>query len=303
MEIWSPVKLAAGACAVGALYVLMTGGDLLAFVLNAPSKTGMSGTWQPAKLGALAVLYVTTAVLLGIGAWQILRPSSPQCTLVAGWSPLALFLWAGGIAYLLLIYYPLPYYDHHADKLSLILGLLVSWCAWVVLYPQGLKHVLESRLFQWLRVMLFDLLVFLVIGEATSHLADSLLARSGLFSTTETTPAGLAPYRTVDGSIKHTNSQGFRDRERTIERTSSAPRIIALGDSFVWGAGVSYDETFVTLLENALRAMYSGAEVINLGVSGFQADEYLSLLEWHGIRFLPDLVLLNLYVGNASQAI
>jgi hypothetical protein len=64
------------------------------------------------------------------------------------------------------------------------------------------------------------------------------------------------------------------------------------------GAGVSYDETFTTLLEKALQETNPGAEVINFGVSGYQPDEYLSLLKWHGVQFRPDLVLLGFYVGN-----
>jgi len=125
-----------------------------------------------------------------------------------------------------------------------------------------------------------------------------LLARSGLFDSRYNTPFGLVPHRPTEGSIGRTNSSGFRDRERTRERASAASRIVALGDSFTWGAGITYDDTFVTLLEQKLQAEQPGAEVMNLGASGFQPDEYLSVLTWHGLQYHPDLVLMNFYIGN-----
>jgi uncharacterized protein YhhL (DUF1145 family) len=277
----------------------MTAGDLVAFLLSAGSRRGMSHTpLGLPKLTLMAALYLMIGLLLGIIVWQIIRPSSLQRSIVTRWSLIALLSWAGGIAYLLGVYYPLPYQIHHADKLLSFLGLLLAWTISLALVPKGLKQILESRWFHRLRVVLFNVFVFLVISELTLRLTDPLLARGGLFSAASTTPAGLAPYRAAHGSIRHTNSQGFHDRERTVERISSGPRVLAVGDSFVMGAGVTYDESFTTLLEKALQARYPGAEVINFGVPGYQPDNYLSLLKSHGVQYRPDLVLLGFYLGN-----
>jgi hypothetical protein len=294
----SRLKAAGGCWAIGAVYLLIAGGNFLFFVSHATSRTDMTSMWHPTKLIVLAMLYLTTGILLGILARQILRLSSTQRVLVKGWSPVAVLLWAGGIGYLLMVYYPLPYYDHHTDKLFGVLILVLSWCIWLVFYPKGLDKVLESRSFYWLRVVLCNLLVFGVIGEGAMRMADPLLARNGLFSAKSNTPAGLVPHRPTLGSIRYTNSQGFEDRERTVERTFDAPRILMVGDSFVMGTGVGYDMTFTRLLEKALQEMNRRAEVINFGVGGYQPDEYLSLLKSHGIQYRPDLVLLAFYVGN-----
>jgi GDSL-like lipase/acylhydrolase family protein len=293
-----PAKLAAVCFVGGAIYLLGTAGRLFAFLFYAPLRTGMSGPWEPAKLGALALLYAIAGLLLGIAARQAMRQSSPQHRVVARWSPFALLVCTGVIAYLLLIFYPLPYHNHHADKVFFLLAVLVCWTCAVLLYPQTLEKALASRWFYWSRLVVVNLLVFALLGELAVRLADPLLARSGLFSSTSKTPAGLIPFGEAAGSIRHRNSQGFQDRERSIDRTSAAPRILAVGDSFVWGAGVSYDENFTTLLEKSLQVMHPGTEVINFGVSGYQPDEYLSLLRWHGLQYRPDLVLLGFYVGN-----
>jgi hypothetical protein len=299
MKAQSRINVAAACCAIGSVYVLMTAGILVAFLLSPNALRGMSHTPSvPPKLTLMAALYLMIGLLLGIIAWQTLRPSSRQRSVVTGWSPVAVVLWAGGIACLLGVYYPLPYQYHHADKLLGLLGLLLAWTISLALVPKGLKQILEGRWFHWLRVVLVNILIFLVISELTLRLADPLLARGGVFSAASNTPAGLVPYRAAPGSIRHTNSQGFQDRERTIERTSSAPRVLTVGDSFVMGVGVTYDESFTTLLEKALQAGSPGAEVINFGVTGYQPGDYLSLLKWHGVQYRPDLVLLAFYVGN-----
>lgn len=248
---------------------------------------------QLGKVGVVGGLFGLLAGILALLVWQAGRPCSGQCNLVARWSPFAVVLWAGIIAFLLLVYYPLPPHRHHMDKLLLILGLLLGWTVCVAACPNLVGTILMSRGYEWFRVAATNLLVFVVVGEALARSMDSYLGRHGLFGAKQT-PASLKPYREVSGSIGHSNSQGFRDRERAMERTGQAPRVIVLGDSFVWGIGVSYDETFTTLLERALQQTHPGAEVINLGVPGFEPDHYFHLLQRYGIWLRPDVVVLAL---------
>ena len=176
------------------------------------------------------------------------------------------------------------------------LGILV-WNAWFLLKPARLADLLDTRGYRWIKVALINALIFVVVGEAVLRLADPVLARSGLFGGKQT-PASLRPHVPVRGSIGVTNSQGFRDRERTFERIAGAPRVLAVGDSITWGAGVSYDETFTALLERSLQTTAPGAEVINVGVPGWGPHEEFHLLKVYGIRLQPDVVLLNFFVGN-----
>ena len=298
MKMWSPVAVTIGACAFGAASLLLTACHLVVFALTASSHTDMAGKWRPEKLALLATLYAATALGICGAGWRINGRTSPQRLLVATWSPLTILLGTVVLVFLFSIFYPLPYGDHHADKLFLFLGLLLSWSLWLALFPKSLRTVVGSRVFSWVRVGLCNVLLFLVLAEVTLRAADPWLARSGLFDSRYNTPFGLVPHRPTEGSIGRTNASGFRDRERAVERTSPAPRIVALGDSFTWGAGITYDDIFVTLIEQQLQSQQPGTEVINLGASGFQPDEYLSVLKWQGLQYRPDLVLLNFYIGN-----
>ena len=68
------------------------------------------------------------------------------------------------------------------------------------------------------------------------------------------------------------NSQGLRDYER--ELPPSAEPIIVLGDSFIFGHGVAFQEIWPTLLENKLREKVSQTYVIKGGVFGFGWRQY-----------------------------
>ena len=51
------------------------------------------------------------------------------------------------------------------------------------------------------------------------------------------------------------NSLGFRDREFPKEKPAGELRVLAIGDSFTFGAGVQLDDCWVQLLERRLAEM------------------------------------------------
>ena len=94
------------------------------------------------------------------------------------------------------------------------------------------------------------------------------------------------------------NSMGLRDREYDYARTPDVPRLLVLGDSFVWGYGVSDEEIFTEVLERDLAAAGAPWEVINTGVSGWGTDQQYLFFRSEGVRYRPDLVVLAFYVNN-----
>jgi len=85
----------------------------------------------------------------------------------------------------------------------------------------------------------------------------------------------------------HTNSLGFRDRApREVPLVPDGRRILLMGDSFVEGIGVPWEETFVAHLEEGLRGR---AEVLDAGAVSYAPMIYRLkteyLLEDVGLRF------------------
>jgi lysophospholipase L1-like esterase len=96
-----------------------------------------------------------------------------------------------------------------------------------------------------------------------------------------------------------TSSAGFRsNREHVKPKPPGTLRILGLGDSFTFGYGVEYEQTWGHLLEQRLSARLNRpVEFINTGVGGFNTVNEVALLEDRGLDFDPDLIIL-FWCGN-----
>lgn len=95
------------------------------------------------------------------------------------------------------------------------------------------------------------------------------------------------------------SSQGLRDKLRGPKRPGEF-RILMLGDSYTWGAGLEQEETIPRQFESYMRSEFPGLDVtaINAGVGGYSTwQEYIFFLE-RGLGLQPDLVILQLYSAN-----
>lgn len=98
------------------------------------------------------------------------------------------------------------------------------------------------------------------------------------------------------------NSLGFRDIERKKLKPENTYRIIGLGDSFSWGAGVNQSDTFLNRLENSLnhnsksKSVYY--EVFNWGVDAWGTAQQLLCLKHQALAYNPDLMILQYFTGN-----
>lgn len=104
----------------------------------------------------------------------------------------------------------------------------------------------------------------------------------------------------ADSSLTFTGSQtirvahnhdGFRDPQ---PGDKTRPRLVVLGDSFVWGYDVEQEERFT----ECLRARHPDWEVLNLGVSGTSTDQQFLILQQIFDRYQPDVVLLVYNAGD-----
>ncbi|MBA5867362.1 MAG: hypothetical protein GDA67_11790 [Nitrospira sp. CR1.3] len=97
-----------------------------------------------------------------------------------------------------------------------------------------------------------------------------------------------------------TNSAGFHDIERAVEKGSDDYRIVVLGDSYIEALQLPIAEGFTQQLERLLARQVKGrnVEVINLGVSGSGPAQYYRILEKKGLAYKPDLVVMAVFPDN-----
>lgn len=108
----------------------------------------------------------------------------------------------------------------------------------------------------------------------------------------ETTVVGYSPHVEYAGYVL--NARGLRTREYADERPAGVRRVVALGDSFVYG-GVAESDHWTSRLERGLTAR---TEVLRLGVPGTGPPFYLRMWELEASRLRPDVVIVGVYVGN-----
>jgi hypothetical protein len=91
------------------------------------------------------------------------------------------------------------------------------------------------------------------------------------------------------------NSLGMRDRERSIVPNPGTFRILALGDSFVEGYTVGWEQTVGQVIERALNGPRCPIEVLNAGSGGYSTDQEYLFYRETGRRFGARVVLLFFY--------
>ena len=97
------------------------------------------------------------------------------------------------------------------------------------------------------------------------------------------------------------NSHGLRGPEIPYEKPPGTYRILNLGDSVAMGWGIRLEDTYCQRLESLLNESGHGNlrfEVINAGVPGWNVENELAYLQAEGLKYEPDLILLDLTLAN-----
>lgn len=98
--------------------------------------------------------------------------------------------------------------------------------------------------------------------------------------------------------MRRHNSHGFRSPEIPIEKPPGKQRVLAIGDSFVYGTGVENDESYPAVLERLEPSL----QVINAGVPAYSgAEELVQLREEIGV-WKPDLVIAAYFWNDLTGA-
>ncbi|RPJ33324.1 MAG: SGNH/GDSL hydrolase family protein, partial [Planctomycetaceae bacterium] len=104
------------------------------------------------------------------------------------------------------------------------------------------------------------------------------------------------------GQPIHLNRFGFRSRELQPKPPGTF-RIMVLGDSMTWGAGIAVEQRYTDILERLLNADFQTDkfEVHNFGVSGGPMILHARILEWHIGIVQPDLIIVGFCYNDADM--
>jgi hypothetical protein len=98
------------------------------------------------------------------------------------------------------------------------------------------------------------------------------------------------------------NDCGFRDENTCSKKQASTFRIVGIGDSFTFGAMLSYEDTYLAITERYLRNRLSyPVEILKTGVSGWELYQYVVWFE-EALRLNPQIVLIGLLPNDLFEA-
>jgi len=97
------------------------------------------------------------------------------------------------------------------------------------------------------------------------------------------------------GAYTTINASGFRGPDYPVEKPAKTFRIIMLGDSETLSIALPETQTLAAQLESLLNKNSSGYnyQVFNFGVEGYGTQQELEQLKSKGLKYKPDLVILN----------
>ena len=105
-------------------------------------------------------------------------------------------------------------------------------------------------------------------------------------------------YKTDEFEVKYSTSQipstNFGYRTNSVNEKPEEFTSIFLGDSFAFGLGVNYEDTFFHLYKEALGLN----DIINVSVSGIDTYEYFLKISSYLDMFPIEKIYLAIYLGN-----
>lgn len=101
------------------------------------------------------------------------------------------------------------------------------------------------------------------------------------------------------GHVVRMNSEGFRGPEWPAPR-EGALRVALVGDSFTFGNAVGFEDTLGVRLDRALDGRGVDADILNMGVPGYAAENVAALVEHRALAHDPDVVVYVFFANDVE---
>jgi lysophospholipase L1-like esterase len=112
-------------------------------------------------------------------------------------------------------------------------------------------------------------------------------------------PGAQGHYASEGESWIQINSAGMRGPEVSLQKPVGTYRIALLGDSYIEGVQVPFEQTVGEVIARRLSELRgSPVEVLNFGVGGYGTSQELLTLQHTVWKYSPDLILLAVTTGN-----
>lgn len=120
-----------------------------------------------------------------------------------------------------------------------------------------------------------------------------------------TQPADPPQYYELKPDVPHfTNSAGFRDLERQVQKPSRVYRVAVIGDSVSMQGKLPFESLYVRHLQRRLAADFGGrVEMLNFAITGYNTTQEASVLTRKALSYAPDLVLWQIHDNDGNHPV
>ncbi len=162
-----------------------------------------------------------------------------------------------------------------------------------------LRRVGTALLATFVALLLGEIILYFVLGNLdvapfVRHPSDGRCV--GL------EPGGEATYTgtglRISAVVHDVNRDGYRGTPLPREPRSDRTRIVAIGDSYTFGVGVSANEALPAALEAALEAQDGPVEVLNFGIPGVNLDEVTDQYRRFARQWQPSVLVYFLFEND-----
>ena len=174
-----------------------------------------------------------------------------------------------------------------------------AYAVWDMLSPRLLRVVPTSAR-RVLDVVCMNAVLALVVAEIGLRITALFWATPILVTDASPSRIRRDAERQPPGELRFSfpvNEGGHYDTDFKARSESSGPIVASIGDSFSYGT-VPHPYHFTTVWERE----HPGVEVYNMGYPGTGPSDYLYLLDQEALSLNPDLLVIQLFVGNDVTA-
>jgi hypothetical protein len=96
------------------------------------------------------------------------------------------------------------------------------------------------------------------------------------------------------------NRHGFRERDFNVPKPADVYRVMVLGDSLTWGAGLALEERYTAIAGQLLSAAFPQKkfEVLNFGIPSAPTTEERDILQKFHLEVDPDLIVVGFCLND-----
>ncbi|MBI4342462.1 MAG: hypothetical protein HY599_03735 [Candidatus Omnitrophica bacterium] len=170
-----------------------------------------------------------------------------------------------------------------------------TYALWSLLLPR-LRRVVPPRIRRGLDVLGMNAVLALVLAEVALRVGGTFWPSPLLMAPSAPPQVRRGANRGPPGQIRFNfplNQGGHYDSEFKPASAVPGPVVVSIGDSYSYGT-VPHAFHFTTVAEQEIP----GVEIYNMGYPQIGPSDYLYLLEHEALPLDPDLVVVNLFLGN-----